>query len=181
MRARRTAPSAEFMDIVRGTTPGPVPASGAMRAEGTTTPSGDRLLGLEDGDDERSPAFISGAYGDPVFEKVQAAAAMREQYQRHDSHAAAQVEYEGEKSDVGHEDESTEAGTEEGYGFDGDEKAGYTWAIAPSRDRRHGPGADPTFRGVHWHLSTWAHGHRLRLSTPPKNHIQNYTYHGQPS
>ncbi|KAL1947703.1 hypothetical protein VTO73DRAFT_13427 [Trametes versicolor] len=128
MRARRTAPSAEFMDIMRGTTPGPVPASGAMRAEGTATPSGDHLLGLEDDGDERPPAFIPGTYGDPVLEKVQAAAAMRQEYQRRGSYAAAQADYkEGLRdSEVGHDDESTDVGTEEDYGY---EKAGYTWAM----------------------------------------------------
>ncbi|EIW60515.1 uncharacterized protein TRAVEDRAFT_70876 [Trametes versicolor FP-101664 SS1] len=70
MRARRTAPSAEFTEIMRGTTPGPMPAPGTMRTEGTTTPSGDRLLGLGDDDDERPPAFVLGEYGDPVLEKV---------------------------------------------------------------------------------------------------------------
>ncbi|OJT08944.1 hypothetical protein TRAPUB_154 [Trametes pubescens] len=130
MRARRTAPSAEFMSIARGTTPGPVPAPGAMRAEGTPTPSGDRLLGLEDEDEGRPPAFAHGPYGDAVFEKVQVAAALREQYQRRDSYAAAQTGYSREgRSEVGHEDESTDMGTEEGYGFDADEKTRYTWAM----------------------------------------------------
>ncbi|KAL1947701.1 hypothetical protein VTO73DRAFT_13425 [Trametes versicolor] len=129
MRARRTASSAEFMYIARGTTPGPAPASDAMRAAGTTTPSGDRLLGLEDQSQVHPPAFTPGAYGDLVLEKVQAAAAMREQYQRRDSYVAAQAVYMNEGQSVGHEDESTDVGTEEGYGHDGDEKAGYTWAL----------------------------------------------------
>lgn len=105
---------------MRGTTPG---------AEGTTTPSGDRLLGLQDKGEERPPAFIPAAYGDPVLEKVHAAAAMREQYQRRDSYAVAQAGANKEglgHSEVGHDDESTEVGTEEDYGY---EKAGYTWAM----------------------------------------------------
>lgn len=129
MRARRTAPSAEFMGIARGMTPGPAPASDAMRAEGTMTPSGDRLLGLDDQSEVHPPAFSPGAYGDLVLEKVQAAAAMREQYQRRDSYVAAQAVYMNEGQSVGHEDESTDVGTEEGYGHDGDEKAGYAWAM----------------------------------------------------
>ncbi|OJT08945.1 hypothetical protein TRAPUB_155 [Trametes pubescens] len=133
MRARRTAPSAEFMDLARSeTTPGPNP----VRMEGTTTPSGDRLLPLarQDSlgdDDDRPPGFAPGAYADPVLEKVQAAAALREQYERRDSYAAAQADHkEGlGHSEVGHDDERTEVGTEEGYGLDGNEKAGYTWAM----------------------------------------------------
>lgn len=132
MRARRTAPSAEFMDLARGTTPGPAP----VRMEGTTTPSGDRLLPLARqgslGDyDDRPPAFTPGIYADPVFEKVHAAAALREQYQRRDSYAAAQADYkEGlGHAKVGHKDESAEVGTEEGYELGEDEKAGYTWAM----------------------------------------------------
>ncbi|KAL1947702.1 hypothetical protein VTO73DRAFT_13426 [Trametes versicolor] len=130
MRARRTAPSAEFIDFARGTTPGP----GPVRMEGTTTPSGDRLLPLArqgslDDTDDCPPAFTPGVYGDPVLEKVQAAAAMREQYQRRESYPAAQADYKEplEHSELGHEDESMEVGTEEGYGFGGDEKAGYAW------------------------------------------------------
>ncbi|EIW60516.1 uncharacterized protein TRAVEDRAFT_70877 [Trametes versicolor FP-101664 SS1] len=132
MRARRTAPSAEFMDLARGTTPGP----GPVRMEGTTTPSGDHLLPLArqgslGDEDDRPPAFTPGVYGDPVLEKVHAAAALREQYQRRDSYAAAQADYKEPlgDSEVGHEDESTEVGTEEGYGLGWDEKAGYAWAM----------------------------------------------------
>lgn len=119
LRARRTAPSAEFMDIARGATPGRTPTPGFVRVEGTTTPSGDRFLPLarqgslaDDGDDDRPPMFTPGAYTDPVFEKVRVAAAMRE-------------EYEG-RSSLAHEEESVE----EGHGANGDEKVGqYTWAM----------------------------------------------------
>ncbi|EIW60513.1 uncharacterized protein TRAVEDRAFT_70875 [Trametes versicolor FP-101664 SS1] len=132
MRARRTAPSAEFMSLARGTTPGLSP--GAVRMKGTMTPSGDRLLSLARqrslGDDvDRPPAFTPGAYADPVLEKVQVATAMREQYRPRDSYAAAQAGWEG-TSEMGNEGESTQVGTEEGYGSGGDEKSGYyTWAI----------------------------------------------------
>lgn len=137
MRARHTAPSAEFMGLARGTlTPGP--GSGLVRTAGTMTPSGDRLLSLapqrslDDDDDDRPPAFTPGAYADPVLEKVQVAAAMREQYKPHDSYyGGAQVHYKEETSEMGHEGESAQVGTEEGgYELSGDEKAGYyTWAM----------------------------------------------------
>ncbi|KAI0637099.1 hypothetical protein C8Q77DRAFT_1154972 [Trametes polyzona] len=106
-RARRTAPSAEFMDLARGTTPALLPSSSG----GSATPSGDRLLphtsdargefgsdghgnghkhggggGDRDRDEERPPAFTPGdfVFTDPVLEKVHAAAMMREHYFRDD-------------------------------------------------------------------------------------------------
>ncbi|KAL1947704.1 hypothetical protein VTO73DRAFT_13428 [Trametes versicolor] len=142
MRARHTAPSAEFMGLARGTTPGPG-GLGIVRTTGTMTPSGDRLLSLarqkspgdddddDDDDDDRPPAFTPGAYADPVLEKVQVAAAMREQFKPRDSYyGGTQTDDREGTSDMGHEGESTQVGTEEDYGSGGDEKSGYyTWAM----------------------------------------------------
>lgn len=150
-RAQRTAPSAEFMGIVRGTTPGPAPTPAFARVEGSATPSGDRLLPLplaDDGhghdDEEHPPLFTPGAYVDPVFEKVRAAAAMREEYEGRSSTAyghepeeesAASEVYEDCRSSTVYEEDGIEKGygldgEEKGYGVGGDEKFGeYAWAI----------------------------------------------------
>ncbi|KAI0646923.1 hypothetical protein C8Q79DRAFT_1009081 [Trametes meyenii] len=90
LRARRTAPSAEFMDMARGTTP-----AGMMGFDSVTTPLADRSVplarqsSLEEAD--LPPAFTPGSYTDPVYEKVQAAAALREHYQRRASYGADHV------------------------------------------------------------------------------------------
>ncbi|CDO70768.1 hypothetical protein BN946_scf184798.g83 [Trametes cinnabarina] len=93
-RASRTAPSAEFMDIAqRGGLKGFLSSDAAIvHLDSSTSPTGDRLIplawqsSLED--DERPPAFTPSSYSDPVFEKVQAAVEMREQYRQRESHAA---------------------------------------------------------------------------------------------
>ena len=79
MRASRPAPSAEFMRMARD------PAFASLRDDDAGTTSGvplARQVSLED--DERPPAFTPGNYRDPVYEKVQESAEMRERYD-HDS------------------------------------------------------------------------------------------------
>ncbi|OSD01646.1 hypothetical protein PYCCODRAFT_1425857 [Trametes coccinea BRFM310] len=94
-RAMRTAPSAEFMDIARrgGLKGSPSPGPATVHLDSSMSPTGDRLIPLARQssleDDERPPAFTSGSYSDPVFEKVQAAAEMREQYRQRESYTAA--------------------------------------------------------------------------------------------
>ncbi|KAI8998765.1 hypothetical protein BD414DRAFT_476028 [Trametes punicea] len=133
MRARRTAPSAEFMAIARRggiLSPGagastPVPfdigggRGGASGGDGAATPTGDWLLplarqsSLED-DGERPPPFTPGNYTDPVLEKVQAAAEMREMYRRRESYAAFDL-----NDRVG----------SEGHGVDEKGPGGYAFAL----------------------------------------------------
>ncbi|KAI0670511.1 hypothetical protein C8Q78DRAFT_1079470 [Trametes maxima] len=94
LRARRTAPSAEFMDLARGTTP-----AGAMRFDGATTPLADysvpltreSSLGDADADADPPPAFTPGSYADPVYEKVLASAALREHYDKRASYSAEHI------------------------------------------------------------------------------------------
>ncbi|KAI0336396.1 hypothetical protein GY45DRAFT_1315752 [Cubamyces sp. BRFM 1775] len=129
-RARHTAPSAEFMDIMRhGGVLGPGGALSPTKQDGRTTTPGhhyysnaaeamggdasseglmhplDRKSSLES--DERPPAFTPGAYRDPVLEKVRTAAAMREHYLRRESLSAmarddaARLDRRGSESDHG--------------------------------------------------------------------------------
>ncbi|EJF61581.1 hypothetical protein DICSQDRAFT_169997 [Dichomitus squalens LYAD-421 SS1] len=78
-RKSRQPPSAEFMHIARGQS-----ELGFVPTDGKTTPSLARLIPLARQssleDDERPPAFTPGSYGDPVLEKVQASAELREKY-----------------------------------------------------------------------------------------------------
>ncbi|KAI9064293.1 hypothetical protein FKP32DRAFT_1591724 [Trametes sanguinea] len=119
-RAMRTAPSAEFMDIARrgGLKSSSSPDPATMHLDSSMSPTGDRLIPLARQssleDDERPPAFTPGSYSDPVFEKVQAAAEMREQYRQRESYTAAL------RLDTGGGAASDAHGSDEksgGYGF----------------------------------------------------------------
>ncbi|KAI0374753.1 hypothetical protein BV20DRAFT_960910 [Pilatotrama ljubarskyi] len=143
MRARRTAPSAEFMNLARGNTGTPT-AFGATPTPGLG--SGDRLIPLarqtsvEDhlgmgvdvegqgggaqGQGAPPPPFTPGDWTDPVYEKVQAAAAALEHWQRRES------------SDFGH-------GHSHGYGADGVEKDGDVYEDALDGSTEAGDHRDP--------------------------------------
>ncbi|TFK88671.1 hypothetical protein K466DRAFT_652511 [Polyporus arcularius HHB13444] len=84
------APSAEFMHMARGGSSSPILS--AKHVEGIITPpssghGGDRVpLARQSSieSDDRPPAFTPGSFSDPVYEKVQASAAMREAYEARD-------------------------------------------------------------------------------------------------
>ncbi|KAI0664941.1 hypothetical protein C8Q70DRAFT_1049133 [Cubamyces menziesii] len=149
-RARRTAPSAEFMDIVRhGRLGFGAGGSGALspvkRDDGALTPSSDyysvavgstggldlasehplhplaRQSTLES--DELPPAFTPGSYKDPVLENVHAAAEMREYYLRRES--LVSMAGAGPLGLDGHESQG-DHGHEHTMEL---EKATYAWAI----------------------------------------------------
>ncbi|KAI0336394.1 hypothetical protein GY45DRAFT_394492 [Cubamyces sp. BRFM 1775] len=155
IRARHTAPSAEFMAIMRhGGVLGGAGHSGALspvkRGGGSTTPGhgyysdvagmGERQMlspvrrqsSLES--DERPPAFTPGLYyKDPVLEKVHAAAEMREEYfrfRREPTVATAAAAGVGVEPEVGPTmgTDGCESGHGHGYTID-PEKADYAWAI----------------------------------------------------
>ncbi|KAI0721639.1 hypothetical protein C8T65DRAFT_630687 [Cerioporus squamosus] len=90
-RKSRAAPSAEFMHMARGGSSSPILS--AKHVEGIMTPpstahgGGDRVpLARQSSieSDDRPPAFTPGSFKDPVYEKVQASAAMREEYEARD-------------------------------------------------------------------------------------------------
>ncbi|RPD79940.1 hypothetical protein L226DRAFT_608919 [Lentinus tigrinus ALCF2SS1-7] len=84
------APSAEFMHMARGDSSSPILS--AKHAEGVLTPpstshGGDRIpLARQSSieSDDLPPAFTPGSFKDPVYEKVQASAALREEYEARD-------------------------------------------------------------------------------------------------
>ncbi|KAH9901254.1 hypothetical protein C8Q73DRAFT_236370 [Cubamyces lactineus] len=154
MRARRTAPSAEFMDIMRngrlGVGLGAGGSGGALspvkRDGGSTTPGLEYYsdaVGLTGGiglgnerlmfplvrrssldSDEPPPAFTPGSYKDPVLEKAHAAAEMREHYFRRESLATMA----GAEA-LGVDGRESESG-HDGHGHTMDsEKAEFAWAI----------------------------------------------------
>ena len=89
-RNRDIPPSAEFMRIARGDSPSLLPLQhDEYAAEGGSAVPLARQSSLED--DERPPAFTPGNYRDPVLEKVQQSAQMREQYD-HDAEGGVYAE-----------------------------------------------------------------------------------------
>ncbi|KAI0664938.1 hypothetical protein C8Q70DRAFT_940807 [Cubamyces menziesii] len=132
IRARHTAPSAEFVGVMRhggilgsGNVLSPVKQDGRAATPGnhyhdyaaemidrSASTSEDwthplvRQSSFES--DERPPAFTPGAYRDPVLEKVRTAAAMREHYLRRESLStmagtgAVQVEGRGSEPESSH-------------------------------------------------------------------------------
>ncbi|KAI0747991.1 hypothetical protein C8Q80DRAFT_1120584 [Daedaleopsis nitida] len=84
-KKRHAAPSAEFMHMARGASPTfsakHVEAS-AMSMNGDHMPLA-RHSSIEE--EDPPPAFSPGSFKDPVFEKVSASAAMREQYEARDA------------------------------------------------------------------------------------------------
>ncbi|KAI0336393.1 hypothetical protein GY45DRAFT_394969 [Cubamyces sp. BRFM 1775] len=159
-RARRTAPSAEFMDIMRhgGIGLGTGGSGGALSPVkhdgGSTTPGLDdyysdaigengglgsarerpifpyaRQSSLES--DEPPPAFTPGPYKDPVLEKVQAAAEMRERYFRRESLATMAGAGLGAGMGVGpigSDRRESESGQGLGHTMN-PEKVEYAWAL----------------------------------------------------
>ena len=91
------APSAEFMHMARGGSSSPILSAKHASSDGVLTPpstshgvgggGADRVpLARQSSieSDDRPPAFSPGNFKDPVYEKVQASAAMREEYEARD-------------------------------------------------------------------------------------------------
>ncbi|KAI1792229.1 hypothetical protein LXA43DRAFT_1060778 [Ganoderma leucocontextum] len=82
-RKSRPPPSAEFMHLARGAS-----ELGFATMDGKTSPTLHRLIplarqsSLEDEPEERPLEFVPEGYRDPVLEKAQESAAMREKYSR---------------------------------------------------------------------------------------------------
>ncbi|KAJ8453467.1 hypothetical protein ONZ51_g13581 [Trametes cubensis] len=152
-RARRTAPSAEFIDIMRNggleTRFGAESSGGALSPikhdHGSTTPGLDYYsdaVGSTGGLDSTSerltsplarqsslesneppPAFSPGSYKDPVLEKVHTAAEMREYYLRRESLASM-----AGAEPLGLDGHESEGGHGHEHTMDS-EKATYAWAM----------------------------------------------------
>ncbi|KAH9901256.1 hypothetical protein C8Q73DRAFT_677221 [Cubamyces lactineus] len=148
-RARHTAPSAEFLDIMRqggglgqGGALSPVKQDGRPTTPGLHYYSDEAEMiggdGLTNQDwthplarqsslesDERPPAFTPGAFRDPVLEKARTAAAMREHYLRRESLSTV--------AGAGAARVVDGSGAESGHGWHvragSTEAAGHVWAM----------------------------------------------------